>query len=170
MLDDDKPDYFINEEDKPAASQPETGGKTIDFAPGQTDVATSQEPKKHHHRFRKVVTWTIIIGVVVLGVAFYLRYCSPYAEDAVMRVYVVNVEKRGIIFKTFEAQAVSAEALADTSQVYSHPEQFSIENEALAMKLQSYQGQKIPVTLHYEKYYATLPWRGASKWVVTGVN
>ncbi|MDE5686707.1 MAG: hypothetical protein K2I26_09135, partial [Paramuribaculum sp.] len=56
------------------------------------------------------------------------------------------------------------------TKVYSHPEQFTIADESLAHRLQEFQGQRIPVTLHYEKFYATLPWRGASKWVVTSIS
>lgn len=164
MNEDDKPDYFLadDEQDKSAET------KSIDFSDSET--ADSEKHRPRHHRLRKVMIWTAIIGVVVLGAAFYLRYCSPYATDAVMRVYVVNVEKRGLIFKTFEAQVVSLDALGDTTQIYSHPDQFTIPTEKMAQELQTVQGQKIPVSLHYEKYYATLPWRGSSKWVVTSIS
>lgn len=165
MNEDDKPDYFLADDEQHKAAE----GKSIEFSdPNATTDTENRHPRRH--RLRKVLIWTAVIGVIVLGAAFYLRYCAPYATDAVMRVYVVNVEKRGLVFKTFEAQVVAVDALADTSQIYSHPEQFTLPSEQIAQTLQSVQGQKIPVTLHYEKYYATLPWRGSSKWVVTSVS
>lgn len=169
MLDDDRPDYFLSDEQP---DQNESSRNTIDFQPGSTADSASgrDEEPRHSHQLRKTLVWTGIIGVAVLATAFYLRYCSAYAVDAVMRVYVVNVEKRGLVFKTYEAQVVAIDALADTNKVYSHPEQFTVDGEELAHRLQSFQGRRIPVTLHYEKFYATLPWRGASKWVVTSIS
>lgn len=174
MLDDDKPDYFLA--DETPAQNSESNGHTIDFGSSSdgndSESTTETTAEKHHNRhpFRRILIWTAVIGVAVLSVAFYLRYCSPYVEDAMIHGYVVNVEKRGLIFKTFEAQVVSADAVADTSRVYSHPELFSITDQQLAHQLQELQGSRTPVTIHYEKYYATLPWRGSSKRVITSVG
>lgn len=175
MLDDDKPDYFLsgNSTESSGDTQQPDDGRIIDFgtATGEGSPTTTATPAgRRHSKMRRVIAATAIVGVLVLAVAFYLRYCSPYAVDAATTVYVVNVEKRGIIFKTYEAQVVAADAIADTSQVYSHPEQFTVESEQLAHELQLYQGRRQAVTLRYEKYYATLPWRGSSKRVVTSIE
>jgi len=179
MLDDDKPDYFLADETtgKPGnnKSAEDKSGNTIDFGTGtdsdsNSNAGNSPQPAISRHRGRKILAWTVAIGVIILGIAFYMRYCNPYAEDAAMRCYIVNVEKRGIIFKTYEAQAVSAESIADTSRIYSYPENFSVKTEQVARQMQQYQGTNTPVTLRYEKFYATLPWRGASKMVVTSVE
>ncbi len=179
MLDDDRPDYFLSDEkqDAPSASSTQdNGANVIDFggnresSDNRPESTPSQEPKKHHHRGRKILIWTILIGIIILGGAFYVRYFNPYVEDATMKCYIVNVEKRGIIFKTYEVQAVSAESVADTTKIYSYPENFSITSDQLARQLQQYQGTNIPVNLRYEKFYATLPWRGSSKYVITSVE
>lgn len=180
MLDDDRPDYFLsdeNQEKKPTTDSTVKNDKVIDFGMGNGSSETAKETvsgekpvEKPRHRGRKALVWTIIIGVLILGGAFYMRYYNPYVEDAAMKCYIVNVEKRGIIFKTYEAQAVSVESVADTSKVYSHPENFSIDSDELAKQMQQYQGTNIPVTVRYEKFYATLPWRGASKWVATSIE
>lgn len=175
MLDDDKPDYFIADETTGKSGNNKStevkSGNTIDFGTGSdSNAGNSQQPAICRHRGRKILAWTVAIGVIILGTAFYMRYCNPYVEDAAMRCYIVNVEKRGIIFKTYEAQAVSAESIADTSRIYSHPENFSVKTEQVAHQMQQYQGTDTPVTLRYEKFYATLPWRGASIMVVTSVE
>lgn len=179
MLDDDKPDYFLSDENRSAASTSaaKTGDpNVIDFGSNHESSASGSDntptptPEKPRHRGRKVLVWTIVIGVLILGGAFYLRYFNPYVEDAAMKCYIVNVEKRGIIFKTYEVQAVSAESVADTSKIYSHPESFSITSDQVARQLQQYQGTNTPVTLRYEKFYATLPWRGSSTSVITSIE
>ncbi len=175
MLDDDRPDYFLSDEKADGSKQADPtavttakDSKTIDFGgPVQEHEPEKVPEKKPRHRARKVLVIAIAVAVVVLAVAFWIRYLTPYAEDASARVYVVNVEKRGIIFKTWEAQVVSVSALADTTAVYSHPQDFSLPSEQIARQLQQYQGTRTPVVLYYDKYYATLPWRGAAKQVVT---
>ena len=54
--------------------------------------------------------------------------------------FVTLVEKRGIIFHTFEGEMVSESQLADTQRVYSRDVYFSIPDDNLARRLQQYQG------------------------------
>lgn len=178
MLDDDKPDYFLSDDDaeSPKAETPGSGN-VIDFGTPDTgsgiDNMTGRDIKPAPRRRRslsKALTMLIIAAVGLICIAFYIRYCTPYAQDAAMRAYVVNVEKRGLVFKTYEAQILSADELLDTSHVYSHPLEFTVADEAMAHALQNLQGRKQPVTIRYEKYYATLPWRGASKFIITSVE
>lgn len=175
ILDDNHPDYYLSDTSANGKESAANDGKVIDFTPegsGTSDPVPTGGDGEHRHgrnRLRRVLIWTIIVAVIVLGGAFYLRYCSPYVVDATVDAYVVSVEKRGLVFKTWEAQVVETSAVADTTTVYSHPLQFSVESDRLAHELQVYQGQRREVKLTYEKFYATLPWRGASKWVVTDV-
>lgn len=177
MLDDDKPDYFLAD-DEPGTHEPvapgsknvidfgTTGESGIDNESGR-DLRSSVATRK---RMPKALIMVLIVAIGVAVIAFYVRYCNPYAQDAAMRAYVVNVEKRGLIFKTYEAQILSADELHDTTHVYSHPLEFTVADEATAHALQDLQGRKKPVTIRYEKYYATLPWRGASKFIITSVE
>lgn len=114
--------------------------------------------------------WGIFIALAVLLVAFFIRYCNPYVTDAAARGYITTVERRGIIFKTFEGQMISEEALTDTTRLYSRDVSFSIPNDSLAIKLRDYQGTGRPVEIHYSLYWGVLPWRGASKMIVTGIK
>jgi hypothetical protein len=168
IIDDDKPDYFVQESDNyQEVTTPAGGGRTIEFAETEPVPAhMSAAPRRRH----KWLVWVVVICVVILGVAFYLRYLSPYATDCRMVGYVVAVEKRGILFKTYEADMISESALTDTTRVYSHNMDFSVDNPSVVVELQRCQGTGRPVRIVYEKYYGTLPWRGASKNMVTAVS
>lgn len=181
ILDDNHPDYYLGDSPKEqvAAEPHDESGRVIDFAPTETTAVTdgepvnaTTEPKKprKHGKFRKAMIWLITVGVIAICAAFYLRYCSPYAVDATVTAYVVNVEKRGLLIKTWEAQVVDDVAVSDSSALYSHPQQFSVTSDKMARLLQLYQEQHRVVKITFEKYYATLPWRGASKYVVTAVE
>ena len=162
FLDDDKPDYFIA--DNSTADEEEQAGRpTISFE-------ESGEPKRKHNRWKRVLVWLAVVCAVVLGTAFWLRYLSPYATDCRVTGYVTSVEKRGLVFKTYEADVVSEQALTDTTRVYSHNLSFSVENPEMVRRLQSMQGTGKPVQIVYKKYYGTLPWRGASKYVIEQVK
>ncbi len=115
-------------------------------------------------------SWFFLIVILALGVTFWIRYCNPYITDAQVRGYVQNVEKRGIIFKTFEGELFRKSALDDTTSVYSRDFNFSVDNDSLARVLQEYAGSRQQVTLDYRSYYGTLPWRGSSRNVVESVT
>lgn len=176
-------DYYSD--DHSAATTPE---ETPEKTPGQTGSASritfdfSDTPGGHHdgdqpettpgrsgNRFRKAVAWFITIAIVVLGATLYLRYFNPYTVDARLTGCVLSVEKRGVIFKTYEADFVSREALEDTAHVYTRQQSMTVASESVARRLQAIQGTGKPVTVIYERYYGTLPWRGGSTSVITGI-
>ena len=82
MLDDDKPDYFLSDETpdpKTSANPQEKSDRTIDFggeagtpASGAAGICSARpvEEGKRRHRGRKVLVWTIVIGLLILSGAF----------------------------------------------------------------------------------------------------
>lgn len=181
-LDDTHPDYFVDDgTDADATTRPaqEEAPRTISFADSTSadgarqpaDTAQPAAPQRPaRRRWKRFLWWTAAILIVVLGVAVYFRYFSPYIEDGRMKCYVINVEKRGMVFKTYEADVVSEQALTDTVRLYSRDISFSVPDERLARELQNVQGTGRMVTVTYETYNATVPWRGASKSVITGAQ
>ncbi len=172
--DDDSNDFFVND-DAETDDRPLSAGDDISFA---DDAATTPEKPSagqqrpepaRSRRFRRAVAWVVAVAMVTLGVTFYLRYCNPYVTEARITGYVKAVEKRGMVFRTYEADLISEESLTDTTRVYSGNFTLSVPDDALAKKLQALQGTGRRVTIVYEKYYGTLPWRGASKNVATGL-
>lgn len=151
----------------PAPSQPVTdrqpAAPSFDFSDGNTDngsptPGTSGAPRKRRHGW----WWFFLIVAAVLIGAVGIRYFVPYVTESRATGYVTLVEKRGIVFPTFEGEMVSESQLADTARIYSRDLNFSIPDEDLALRLQKYQGSGRPVTVTFKRYYGTLPWRGAS--------
>lgn len=175
--DNDK-DYFLHDFSK---SDADASADTPDAADSQSSSSSSQSPsfdftdgravattteRKKKNRLRGCLTWVVCIAVVVIAVTVWIRYYVPYVTESKVTGYVTTVEKRGIIFKTFEGEMVSEEQFATSNRVYSRDINFSIPDDDLARRLQQYQSSGQPVTVTCKRYYGSLPWRGASNTVV----
>lgn len=161
----EKPDNFINPEPERPPHDPDDP-----FAPLAPSDNPGDSSTRRRGRFRRVILWTVAIVAVLLAVTVYIRYFNPYVTDSRVTGYVTNVERRGIIFKTYEGEMISEASLTDTTRIYSRDFLFSVDDPLLARELQKYQGTGRPLTLVCKKYYGTLPWRGASRNVVTAVE
>ena len=164
-FDEERPDYFVEADTTDDAASTPEAGQTLSFgSEGQ------EPPRPRHSRLRRFMAWFITICIAGLGVAAYLRYFNPYATDALVSGYVTGVERRGIIFKTYEAEIISEAALTDTTRLYSERLKMSIPSEELAKRLQALQGSGRRVTLTTERFYGMLPWRGESTTVITAID
>lgn len=115
--------------------------------------------------------WLILAAVCVGGIiTVYLRYFSPYIEDAVQYGYVENIEKRGMVFKTFEGTLIPYKELMDTTRVYHRDFIFTAANVKIATELLLAERNHRPVRVEYKRYFGTLPWRGSSQIIVTKVD
>ncbi|MCM1029004.1 MAG: hypothetical protein NC342_01975 [Pseudoflavonifractor sp.] len=163
-LDESKPDYFSEpEEEGPQA--PPTPGDSIDF--GGDD---GEKPPRRRSGLKRFLLWAAAICLIGLAIAGYLRYLNPYATDSLINGYITKVERRGIIFKTYEAEVISESALTDTTRLYSERLTMSIPSEALAKRLQALQGTGRRVELTTERFYGMLPWRGESTTIITAAE
>lgn len=166
MFKDDVEDYFVEQEPEvvPVSMQSEVndseqkqGSRTIAFA--EVESVQSQDnasvSTKNVRRLIKIVAAIFIIGAIIC----YFRYFSPIVDSAVLDGSVENVQRRGMLFKTFEAEIVDRGKIVPVSIV----------DESVFLKLQSHQSSGQIVRVGYCKYTATLPWRGESEIVVTDV-
>ena len=127
----------------------------------------------HLNNGRGVPWWLwLVAALVVIGliIGCWIRYFSPYVEDATQYGYVENIEKRGTIFKTYEGTLIPYRELMDTTRVYSRDFIFSVEDNKTATTLKEALYNAKPVRIGYKKYHATVPWRGANKIVVTSAD
>ena len=166
----DNNDYFLHDfsSQQAGASADRTpeAGQNVDFTPG----SEPKQPQPRRNRgCLRFWLWFFTIMAIILGITFYIRYLTPHTTDARITGYVTSVERRGIMFKTFEGEMISLTAIHDSTRIYQHDITFSIPNDSVARTLQRYQGTGQPVTVTLEKYYGTLPWRGASTTVAVAV-
>ena len=160
---DDFDDYFDG---------PEIEEKKEPLTPEQIEDKIDEENTitLHTHRWRNIAI--AMIAVVVLGVALalFFRYFSPYVSDAQETGYVMKIEKRGLLFKTYEGEMVSETTLLNDSKVYQRDFVFSFDNDSLALRAMELQGKDVCVILKYKSYDGVLPWRGESRNIITAVT
>ena len=138
-----------------------------------TDVRSGQDVSvrpKGRRRFRRFIVWTCIIAMAVLAGAFWLRYVNPYVVGSHERGYIVALEYRGMIFKTWEGEMITRKAMTDTVNVYSGTMMFSVDDPKVASRLEEYSGIGRQVTVTFDRYMGTLPWRGSQTCIVTAVE
>ena len=136
------------------------------------DPAYWEEESEFEHlkpRNRSYMWLWITLVVICLGLVAgcWIRFFSPYVEDATQFGYVENIEKRGTIFKTYEGVLIPYKELMDTTRIYSRDFIFSAKDDNTAAILKRAQIDGRPVMVSYKRYHATVPWRGASKIYVT---
>lgn len=169
-IEEDK-DVFDNEQPADTSSHEE---KKPRYTPEDPEYWEREESEwAHLHRHSPIPFWVWILGgVIVVGLVIgcWIRFFSPYVEDATQFGYVEGIEKRGMIFKTYEGTLIPYKELMDTTRVYSRDFVFSVADSKTAANLKQALLDVKPIRVTYKKYYATVPWRGASKIVVTAAD
>lgn len=165
----DKNDYFDS-----IPEEVPTPPKKPSYKPEDPDYWDEEESEWEHlkpHPSSPIWLW-LIGGVAVMGlvIACWLRYFSPYIDDATQYGYVEHIEKRGTLFKTFEGVMIPYKELMDTTRIYNRDFIFSAADEKVATALKKAQFAGRPVRIGYKQYHASVPWRGSSKIVVTKVD
>lgn len=116
----------------------------------------------------KVITTISVIAVLALGGFCYFRYWFPYAEGT--DTGELNFfAYQGVVFKTYEGKVIQTGLRRSASQngVESNEFVFSVEKQSVADSLMHCTGKQ--VELHYQRYFAPLPWRGQSVFVVDSI-
>ena len=117
----------------------------------------------------KVITTISAIVLLALGVFCYFRYWFPYAEgtDTGELNYF---SYQGVVFKTYEGKVIQTglrAKAANTAGVASNEFVFSVDDPKVADSLMHCTGKQ--VELHYKRFFAPLPWRGQSVFVVDSI-
>lgn len=116
----------------------------------------------------KVISVASVVAVLALGVWMFFRFWFPYSEgtDTGELNYFC---KQGVVFKTYEGKMIQTglKKAATTAGVESNEFRFSVVNEELADSLMHCTGRN--VTLHYKRYFHSLPWRGESVFIVDSI-
>jgi hypothetical protein len=134
-----------------------------------TDTNAIGKPvKKKRHFFRNLF---LLILILIAGL-FALTYFGVY-DQGVRAGNVVRISKKGVIFKTYEGQLnlQSFGALKGTTP-FAETFDFSVEkkNPKVVRELEAVALSGERVNLHYIKRYVIFPWRGETKYFITGVE
>ena len=167
--DNDANDFF----DGPDIPEPVKEPKKPTYQPDDPNYWEEESEWEHLKPRRKWRLWLWTGGVLLLilfMLGMWLRFLSPYVEDASQVGYVENIERRGTVFKTYEGVLLPYKELIDTTRVYRRDFIFTAADEQTAVKLKKAMFDARPVRVEYKQYHAILPWRGASKTIVTAVD
>lgn len=126
----------------------------------QTEVSDGKNgfQKKAGRFFRNVLIGIILVAALAVYWFFFNKY-----SDGERKGTLIKITHKGNIFKTDEGEMwLSCRQTMNPEKFY-----FSVTNDSLANVLKNLQDECVQVT--YVQYRATLPWRGDSKYIVTGV-
>ncbi len=168
--DDGEPDYF-NSPDAQAENPKKP--KAPKYKPDDPRYYEGDDRWDHlkPRRRTRFYLWLAVTGVIIAGiVALYIRYFSPYIEGATQYGYVEGIEKRGMVFKTFEGVLLPYKELMDTTRLYHRDFIFTAADAHIATELKRAQLRRQPVRVEYKRYFGTLPWRGSSQIIITHVD
>ncbi len=106
---------------------------------------------------KKFLGLFFILLLIATSVWVYWNYIKVYSEGN--RVGVLSkFSYKGTIFKTYEGEVVQPGVRNQAGVISSQMFRFSVEDPAVAEKLNRLQGQQVEV--HYIQYLQPLPWRG----------
>lgn len=113
---------------------------------------------------KKVLSFVVVLAVLALGIFGYVRFYYVFGEG--VKTGTLNyVVYKGVIFKTYEGKLIQSGLRAGAAgAIQSYEFEFSIEDPAIAEQLMLEGGEN--VELHYKEYFAPLPWRGYTKYIV----
>ena len=120
---------------------------------------------------RKTKIITIITSIVVIALAIFIFFRFFFVYSSGVNTGELNFfQREGIVFKTYEGKLIQSgfKATAETNgTLRSNEFKFSVTDQAVADTIMRCSGKR--VELKWNRYMATLPWRGNSQFVVTEV-
>ena len=118
-------------------------------------------------RGKKVVTWLVSLLLLAGGLFIYIRYYYVFGTGVKSGELNYLVYK-GVVFKTYEGKLIQSGFRADKpGGLQSNQFEFSVQNKAIAEKLMISSGKF--VQLHYKEYFAPIPWRGYTSFIVDSI-
>ncbi len=118
-------------------------------------------------RKTKWITGTLAVLLVGLAVFFYFRFFFVFGEG-VKSGQLNYIVYKGYIFKTYEGKLIQTGLKGvQGGIVQSNEFIFSVSDPKVAKELELMSGKELD--LRYKEYFAPLPWRGMSVFVVDSI-
>lgn len=120
------------------------------------------KPGKWRERLRRNFRTFLIIVFLLLTFCIYWFFFNIYSKGERTGV-LIKISHKGNVFKTDEGEMwLSCRQMTNPEKFY-----FSVRSDSIATLLKNLQDQCVQVS--YTQYRASLPWRGDTKYIVTGV-
>lgn len=127
-----------------------------------TDQKPPQVGRQRLPWYKRFARISLVIIFLVLSFCIYWFFFNKYAEGERTGI-LVKVSHKGNIFKTDEGEMwLSCRQVTNPEKFY-----FSVATDSVMNALRSLQDECVQLT--YNQYRATLPWRGKTRYIVTGV-
>ena len=118
-------------------------------------------------RKSKAKRYIILFLIVALGVFVFVRYYFVFGTGVKSGELNYLVYK-GVVFKTYEGKLIQTGFRADKPEGFqSNQFEFSVADKQIAQELMLASGKN--VQLHYKEYFAAIPWRGFTKFIVDSI-
>lgn len=128
------------------------------------NFGTTAQPVKRKSGFKKFITITITVIILIGLIIFWWNYLFVFGEG-VKSGQLNYVVKKGNLFKTYEGKLIQSGIRSQTpGSLQSYEFDFSVADDSLANYLMDNSGNYYD--LHYKEYKHALPWRGFSPYVV----
>lgn len=119
-------------------------------------------PAKRVSGFKRFTRNFFILLFLVGAFCIYWFFFNSYSKGERTGI-IIKVTNKGNIFKTNEGEMwLSCRNMTNPEKFY-----FTVPNDSIALVLKALQDDCVQVS--YTQYRAALPWRGDTKYIVTGV-
>lgn len=105
---------------------------------------------------KKLLLVPLVLFLGLFGYVYWFYY-NVYSDGSREGV-LVKISRKGNLFKTYEAEILQPGFRSGEGSVKANTFKFSVQDAALAQKLEDVAGQTVKV--HYVQYRRSLPWRG----------
>lgn len=169
--DDDDNDYF-DDNDYPVKTKqkkaPKLDPEDPDYWIGEEESPLSEIIHKPKNKWK----WWLASAVALLIFILFswIWFLRPHTDNAVKYGYIINMERRGSLVKTFEGTMVPYKELGDPHPLRFEKVGFSVESDSLAAVMKRFMLRCVPVRVEYKEYHAPLPWKGEAPLIIVNAD
>ena len=164
LIDDNFDDYF----EKGAPKKDNTPHEETEEEREERELIETTIERRSNKR-RVFLALGVLFILLLLFFLVYNRFFQPDKKECVMKGRIADIVLKGTVFETYECKMLSYDVVAQGNVVKSEFN-FSVTNDSIAEKLYKYKQTPIVVQVHYKEYKSSVPWRGETKYIATGID
>lgn len=130
------------------------------------DVQPAPLQPKKKSGFKSFMWKLFFVLLLIGGLLIYWFYYNVYS-DGERTGLLTKLSRKGNMFKTYEGEMLIGNFQQAPNVMVPEKFYFSVKDQAVADTLMKTQGKV--VSLKYNQYRKTLPWRGDSEYMITGL-